>query len=133
MLTSPVTDEGEYYGPRVFVDGFVAAGSAGAAVGSIDTPPLTGYLDTIIFDQTDASDSFDFTISRPDFANETVLTKTGITSGGIFRPAAIEHKSEDGAALTSRRRIWLQNEVLTVAVANANANAFTFVILTLPN
>lgn len=134
MSRTPYYDENDnYFGPRVYIGGFEAEGSAGSAVGEAATPKLTGYLDTILFDNGDDTDTFDLSVVRQDFADEVAYTKTGLTDGAVVRPAAVEHKSEDGAALTTRRRIWLQNESLLVSVANASPVPFTFVIVTLPH
>lgn len=118
-----------YCGPKYFS---IADFTVAAGIGSAQTTPITGYIDQIIFDNADSSDTFDLSITR-ELAGEVLYAKTALTGGSIVRPRALECKSEDGTALTTRCRIYLFKERVTVSVANAtNGVVISAVIFAVP-
>lgn len=129
MKTTVETKGRIYYGPDYQDVEFVSSGSAGSATGSAETGIISGYVDSIVFDNGASSASFTITITRS--TGEVVYTKTGLTGGAVVRPRTLECKSEDGAALATRCRIWLLGERLTVAVSSADPDVtFTATIIT---
>jgi len=129
MKTTVETKGRIYYGPDFADVEFTSSGTAGSATGSAQTGIISGYLDTIVFDNGASSASFTLSITRS--TGEVLYTKTGLTGGAIVRPRTLECKSEDGAALTTRCRFWLLGERITVAVSSADPDVeFTASIIT---
>lgn len=122
---------GVYYGPYYASAPALVADASGDASG--ETAAVTGYIDSIVFDNGASSDTFTITITNT-ATSEVIYTKSGLTGGAVVRPVTVEHKSEDGTSLTSRRRHWLFNQTLTITISAATEGVeFTCIAYTTPN